>query len=147
MAVVKCLSDTIFLKKSMDFQENFFNRCLFGKTVKIVYKKSILKEWIRSYFLHGSTFCVGIYMSVSKPSIYFENRLFQLSGGTSCLFTISIWQVIEEVYVVYSSWFSWKCELLLRFNIGGPRIFPRVAATMISKRFVKLRVIVKFWIL
>ena len=28
--------------------------------------------------------------------------------------------------------------------VGGPRVFPRVAATMISKRFVKLGIIVYF---
>ena len=44
---------------------------LFGKTIKIVYKNILLKECIRGYFLHGSIFCVGIYMSVSKPSICF----------------------------------------------------------------------------
>ena len=30
-----------------------------------------MKERIRSYFLHGSIFCLRIYMSVSKPSICF----------------------------------------------------------------------------
>ena len=35
-------------------------------------------------------------------------------------------------------------ELLLRFGIGGPRFFPRVAATMISKRFMKLGIKVYF---
>ena len=40
--------------------------------------------------------------------------------------------------VVYSSWFSWRYESLLRFRIGGPRFFLRFAAVMISKRFVKL---------
>ena len=35
-------------------------------------------------------------------------------------------------------------DLLLCFGIGGPRIFPRVAATMISKCFMKLGIIVYF---
>ena len=38
----------------------------------------------------------------------------------SCLFTTSIWQVIERVHVVYDSWFSWRHEPLLHFGIGGP---------------------------
>ena len=63
---------------------------MFGKKIKIVYKKSILKKCIRNYFLHVSIFCLGIYMSVSKPLIFFENGLFQLSGGVSCLFTTSV---------------------------------------------------------
>ena len=74
-----------FLKKSIDFQESFLKSYLFDKKIyiKAVYKKSILKECIRSYFLHWNIFCFGIYISVSKPYV-FENGLFQLSGGTSC---------------------------------------------------------------
>ena len=87
-------------------------------------------------FLHGSIFCLGIYMSVSKPSICFWK--FQISEGTSCLFTTLILQVIERVHVVYSSWFSWRYGSLLRFGIAGPRFFPSVAATMTSKRFCEI---------
>ena len=32
-------------------------------------------EHILSYFLHGSILCLGIYMSVSKPSICFSKRV------------------------------------------------------------------------
>ena len=35
----------------------------------------MLKECIRSYFLHGSIFCLGIYVSVSKPSICFGKQV------------------------------------------------------------------------
>ena len=35
-------------------------------------------------------------------------------------------------------------DSLLRFDVGGPRIFARVAATMISKCFKKLGIIVHF---
>ena len=76
-------------------------------------------------------------MSVSKPLICFFS---------SCLFTKFILQVIERVYVVYSSWFSWRLESLVRFDNEGPRFFSRIAATMISKRFVKLGVKAYFWI-
>ena len=41
------------------------------------------------------------------------------------------------MHVVYGSWFSWRYESLLRFGIGGPRIFLRVAATTIPQHFVK----------
>ena len=51
---------------------------MFGKTIKIAYKKSILKECIRSYFLHGSIFCLGIYMSVSKPSMFLKMGYFKV---------------------------------------------------------------------
>ena len=44
----------------------------------------------------------------------------------------------HRVHVVYSSWFSWRYGSLLLFGIGGPRFFPRVAATMISKRFCEI---------
>ena len=46
--------------------------------------------------------------------------------------------MVEGVHVIYGSWFSWKYDSLLRFGIGGPKNFPRVAATIISNRFVKL---------
>ena len=116
-----------FLKKSIDFQESFLKSYLFDKKMKAVYKKSILKECIRIYFLHWNIFCFGIYISVSKPYV-FENGLFQLSGGTSCLLAIWIWQAIERVHFVYSSWFSWRHESSLRFGIAGAIFFTRVAA-------------------
>ena len=60
-------------------------------------------------------------------------------GGTSCLFTTLIWQVIEKVHVVYSSWCSWRYKSLLRFGIGWPRFFARVAARIISKEVFLLK--------
>ena len=96
--------------------------------------------------MYTKLFCTWEYILLSHQYV-FKNGLFQLSGGTSCLFTTLIWQVIERVHVVCSSWFSWRYESLLRFGIGGPRFFPRVAATMISKRFLKLRMKVYFWML
>ena len=80
-----------------------------------------MKQCIRSYFLHGSTFCLGR------------------------LFTTSIWQVIESACYLRLLVFL-EIESLLRFGIAGPRFFPRVIATMISKCFVKLGIIVYFWI-
>ena len=56
-------------------------------------------------------------------------------------------QVIERVHVDYDSWFSWRHESLFRFGLGDPRFSPRLAATMILKRFVKLGIIVYFRIL
>ena len=100
-----------FFKKNWWISKKLsLNRYLFGKTIRIVHKKSMLKECIQSYFLHGSIFCLGNYMSVSKPSICFWKRSFWLTWGTSCLFTTSIWQVLERLHVVYGSWFSWRHE-------------------------------------
>ena len=70
MTAVKCLCYAFFKKKSMDFQENF-SEYVSVWLDKIVYKKSILIECIRSCFLHGSIFSLRIYMAVSKPSICF----------------------------------------------------------------------------
>ena len=42
------------------------------------------------------------------------------------------------MHVVDSSWFSWRYEWSLHFGIGGPRFFPMVAITMISKRFYEV---------
>ena len=81
---------------------------------------------------------MGVYFA---SEYVFEKGLFQLSEWTSCLLTILIWQVIERAHVVYISWFSWRYESLLRFGIRGPRFFQRVAATMTSKRFVKVTLI------
>ena len=44
----------------------------------------------------------------------------------------------KNVYVAYCSWFSWWYESPFCIYIGDPRFFLRVAATMNSKRFVKL---------
>ena len=126
-----------FKKKKIDFQEDFFKYASVWWD-KIAYKKGILKECIRSCFLHGSIFCLGICMSVSKPSICFWKWLLQLSGEISCLFTTLIWQVIERVHIAYSSWFSWMYQSLLRFGIGGLSFFPKVTATIISKRFYEI---------
>ena len=50
------------------------------------YKKSILKECIRSYFLDGSIFCLRIYMSVSKPSICFWKWVISIKWRNKLLF-------------------------------------------------------------
>ena len=70
-----CLYYIIFLKKLIYSQEIFLNSYLFGKTIKIVYEKRILKECLQSYFSHGSIFCLSIYMSVSKLSMCFSKRV------------------------------------------------------------------------
>ena len=54
------------------------------------------------------------------------------------------WRNKLLIHVVCGSWFSWRYELLVCFDIGGPRIFPTVAATMISKRLVKLGIMCTF---
>ena len=50
-------------------------------------------------------------MSESNHQCVSENRLFQLSGGAKCLFTTSIWQVIEIAHVVYGSSFCAKFDI------------------------------------
>ena len=78
---------------------------------------------MQSYLLHETTFSLGIYMSVSKPSMCFWKQVISIkwSGSeTSCLFTTLIWLVIERVHVVYGSCFSWRYESLPRFGIGDP---------------------------
>ena len=85
MAAVKCLCYTIFFKKMTISKNISLYRYLFGKTIKIAYKKSILKECIRSYLLHGSMFCLGIYMSVSKPSICFWKQVISIKWSNKLL--------------------------------------------------------------
>ena len=68
---------------------------------------------------------MGVYFALASTCLQvshqyvFENRLFQLCG--------------ETVHVVYGSWFSRRYEPLPSFGIWGPRVFPRVSATIISK--------------
>ena len=126
------------------------NRYLFGKTIKVVYKKCVLKECIRSYFLNGSIFCLSIYVSVSKPSICVWKQIISVKWRNKLRINM-LW--INNINFDRS---EKGCMLPTALGflgdighcfVGGPRIFPRVAATMISKRFVKLGIIVYFWIL
>ena len=77
-------------------------------------------------------------MSVSKPSICFWRWVISNKWRNKLFILTLIWQVIERVHVVYSTWFSWRYESLLLFGIGGRRFFPRVAAIMISKWFCQI---------
>ena len=114
---------------------------------KIVYKKSILKDCIQSYFLHGSIFCLGICMSVSKPSICFGKRVIWIEWRNKLfIHNINLTSHRKSACCLQLLVFL-EYESLLRFGIGGPKFFPRVAATMISKRFVKLGIKVYLWIL
>ena len=139
MGAVKCLCCAIFRKNSL-------NRYLLGKTIKIVHKIEYIKRvYTKLFFTWEYIFCLGICMSVSKPSICFWKRVISVKWMNKLLIhniNLTTW-----LHVVYSPWFSLRYETLLPFGIGGPRFFPRAAATMISKRFVKLGIIVYFWIL
>ena len=115
-----------------------FNICMSGNLTEKLH-------YILSYFLHESIFFLGIDMSVSKLSIRFRKRVISTKWGTSCLFTTSIWQILQRVHIVDGLWFSWRHDAL--FWHWSFRFFPRVAATMISKSFVKLSIMVHFKIL
>ena len=83
MTTIKCLWCSIFLKKVHRF------RCIFRVSAwqeKIVYKKPILKECVGSHSLDRSIFRVGIYMSVSKPSICFWIQVMSVKGRKKLLF-------------------------------------------------------------
>ena len=84
-------------------------------------------------------------MFVSKLSICFlKMGYFNLVEEQVAYSNINVTDHRKSAYVVYSSWFSWRYESFFCFVIGGPSFFPRVAATMISKRFVKLGIKVYF---
>ena len=131
---------------SIALKKKSLNRYLFCKTIKIVYKKSIFKGFIRSYFLHGSIFCLGIYMFVSNPSICFWKRFISTKWRNKLLIhNVNLTGHRKSACFLQLLVFL-QIESLLRFGIGSPRFFSRVAGTMISKRFVKLGIIVCFWI-
>ena len=76
-------------------------------------------------------------MSVSKPSVCLWKRVISTNWKNKFLIHNIIWQ--KSAFCLRLLVFL---ETSLRFGIGGPRFFPRVAATMISKRFVELGIIV-----
>ena len=91
-------------------------------------------------------------MPVNKPSICFWKQVISIKWTNKLLIhntnltghRRSAWCLRLLVFLEI-----WPCNdiSLLRFGIGGPRFFLRIAATMISKRFVKLGIKVHFWIL
>ena len=96
--------------------------------------KGILKECIRSYFLHGSMFCLGIYMSVSKQSICFckwvilikcRNKLFihniNLTGHRKRACCLQL-LVFLEVWVIAQFW-HWRTQ-----------VFPKGALLLLKYR-------------
>ena len=86
-----------------------------------MYKKGILKERIRSYFLHGSIFCLRIYMSVSKPSI--------------CWLLVGYWKWAISI--------KWRNKLLIHnINLTGHR---KSACCLQLLVFLKIWVIAPFW--
>ena len=146
MTALKCLCYTIFFKKIDRFPRKFFKIgiCLVDK---IVHKKGILKECIRSYFLHGSIFCLAIYMSVSKPSKYFWKRVISIRWRNKLLIHKINLTCHRKSACCLQLLVFLEIESSFHLGIGGPRYFPKVAATMISKRFVILGIKVYFWIL
>ena len=85
---------------------------------------------------------LSIIVIYNSPNAIFDDGLFQLKGETSYLFTILIRQGTKKYTYCIQVLLFWKTESLLCFGIGGPSFFLRVAITMISKRFIKLGIIV-----
>ena len=98
-------------KKNRQISKKFFlNSYLFGKTIKIVYKKSILKESIQSYILHGSIFCHGIYIYI------FENGLFKslihninLTGQRKS--ACCLWSLVNLEVCVFSPFYHCRSQV------------------------------------
>ena len=100
-------------------------------------------ECILSYFLHGSILWLGIYMSVIKPSICFSKRVISAKWRNKLLIqniNLTVYRknacclgllVFLETWVIVPFW-----------HCGGPWFFQRVVATMVSKQFVNLDIII-----
>ena len=136
----------IFLKKIDRFSRKFLWICICLVRQNSI-KKSILKECIQSYFLHGSISCLGIYMSVSKPSICFwkcviavkwRNKLLihniNLTGHRKSACCLQL-LVFLEIWVIAPFW-HWRTQ-----------VFPKGCCHHDLKRFVKLSMKVYFLIL
>ena len=68
LAAVKCLCYRFPIRKTYQF----FNIYI---SLPLTLQQSQQTEYILSYFLHDSILCLGIYMSVSKPSTCFWKRV------------------------------------------------------------------------
>ena len=121
--------------------------------MSMLYHLFFLNRWmskkisLNRYLFFTCIFCLGIYMSVSKPSICFWKRVISIKWRNKLLIhNINLTGhrksacclqllVFLEIWVIAPFWY-WRT-----------RFFPRIAATMISSVFVKLRIKVYFWML
>ena len=78
-----------FKKKIDRFPKNIFKYVSFWYD-KIVYKKSILKSVYEVIFYMGVYFSSASICLLVNHQYAFENGLFQLTGGTNCLFATLI---------------------------------------------------------
>ena len=100
-------------------------------------------EYILSYFLHGSMLCLSIYMSVIKPSIYFSKRVISPEWRNKLLIQNINSTVYRKNACCLGLLVFLKTWVVVQFwHCGGPWFFPRVVATMISKQFVNLGIII-----
>ena len=79
-------------------------------------------EYILSYFLHGSILCLGIYMSVIKPSICFSKRVISAKWRNKLLIhniNLTVYKksacclrlfVFLEIWVVTPFW-HWRSQV------------------------------------
>ena len=110
---------------------------LFGN--KIVYKKGILKECIRSYFLQGSIFYLGIHMSVSKPSICFWKWVISNTWRNKLL--------IHNIHLTGHRKSACCLQLLVFLEIWVIAPFWHCCHHDLKAFFVRLRIKVYFWML
>ena len=104
-----------FLKKIGRYPKKIIYMCICLVRQNSIWK-GILKECIQSYFLHGSIFCLRIYMSVSKPSICF-------------------WKWVISI--------KWRNKLLIHnINLTGHR---KSACCLQLLVFLEIWVIAPFW--
>ena len=102
-----------------------------------------------SYFLHKVTCCklsqyatsvFTWHLHVCNSSLHDSwnaaKRLFQLSGETSCSVTTSVWHGIKKCLFSSS-----HC-----FEIGDPRLLLKAPLAMISKHFVRLDILMYYWV-
>ena len=101
-------------------------------------------EYVLSHFLHGSIFCLGIYMSISMPSIYFWKRVISAKWRSELL--------IHNISSIGHGKSFPGDTSIAPFWHRGPRLFPRVTTTKGLKTFcefrymiIYLRILYKIW--
>ena len=86
-------------------------------------------------------------MSAPKPSICFWKRVISIKWRNKLLIHSMNLTGYRKSACCLRLLVLLEIWVIALFSIGGLKFFPRVAATMVSKRFVKLGIKVHFWIL
>ena len=100
-------------------------------------------EYILSYFLHGNILCLGIYMSVIKPSICFSKLVTSVKWRNKLLIQNINLTVYRKNACCLGLLVFMETRVFAPFwHCGGSWFFPKVIANMVSNQFMNLGIII-----